>query len=92
MPTYERLDYGSPDGSHWGGASTDNLGCYGVTPVSRYADGPPASTYLTTSTADGIATTTWGFISSGHISAMIATVSSMKAALARFGVMTDGAF
>ena len=35
MPTYERLDYGSPDGSHWGGASTDCLGFYGVTPVVR---------------------------------------------------------
>lgn len=35
MATYERLDYGSPDGSNWGGASTDPLGFYGVTPVTR---------------------------------------------------------
>ena len=35
MPTYERLDYGSPDGSNWGGASSDPLGMYGVTPVVR---------------------------------------------------------
>lgn len=36
MPTYERLDYGSPDGSQWGG-SADLLGMYGVTPVARQA-------------------------------------------------------
>lgn len=33
MATYERIDYGSGDGSQWGGASTDKLGFYGVTPV-----------------------------------------------------------
>ena len=32
---YERLDYGSDDGSVWGGASTDKLGFYGVAPVAR---------------------------------------------------------
>ena len=31
MPTYERLDYGSVDGSQWG-TSTDALGMYGATP------------------------------------------------------------
>ena len=35
MPTYERLDYGSDDGSQWGTASTDKLGFYGATPVVR---------------------------------------------------------
>ena len=44
MPTYERLDYGSPDGSHWGGASSDPLGMYGVTPVTRQAVGANVST------------------------------------------------
>ena len=36
MATYERLDYGSPDGSQWGtagGASGDKLGFYGKVPV-----------------------------------------------------------
>ena len=37
MPTYERLDYGSPDGSQWGGTSTDALGMYGVTPTTQIA-------------------------------------------------------
>lgn len=35
MPSYERVDYGSTDGSQWGGASTDKLGFYGATPVVR---------------------------------------------------------
>lgn len=38
IPTsYERLDYGSPDGSNWGGSSADKLGFYGVTPVIQRA-------------------------------------------------------
>ena len=51
MPTYERLDYGSPDGSQWGGASTDPLGFYGVTPVVRQAIGENVSTATHASTA-----------------------------------------
>ena len=34
MPTYERLDYGSPDGSQWG-ISTALLGMYGAVPVAQ---------------------------------------------------------
>lgn len=37
MATYERLDYGSPDGSQWGGASTDQIGFFGTTPTSYQA-------------------------------------------------------
>lgn len=37
MPTYQRVDYGSDDGSQWGGASTDKLGFYGYTPVVQRA-------------------------------------------------------
>ena len=33
MPTYERLDYGSSDGSQWGGVSTDRIGFFGATPI-----------------------------------------------------------
>ena len=44
MPTYERLDYGSPDGSHWGGASTDKAGFYGLTPVAQQSIGNNVST------------------------------------------------
>lgn len=33
MATYERIDYGSDDGSQWGGAATDKIGFYGKVPV-----------------------------------------------------------
>ena len=33
MPTYERVDYGSADGSQWGGNASDLVAFYGATPV-----------------------------------------------------------
>lgn len=33
MATYERLDYGSPDGCQIGGAASDKIGFYGKVPV-----------------------------------------------------------
>lgn len=33
MATYERLDYGSPDGSQWGGSATEKVAFYGAVPV-----------------------------------------------------------
>lgn len=35
MATYERIDYGSADGSQWGGSASDKLGFYGKVPVVR---------------------------------------------------------
>ncbi len=35
--TYERVDYGSADGSQWGGNASDLVAFYGATPVSRRA-------------------------------------------------------
>lgn len=37
MATYERVDYGSPDGSRWGGAASDKIGFYGKVPVIQRA-------------------------------------------------------
>jgi hypothetical protein len=45
MPTYERLDYGSDDGCLIGGATTDKVGFYGITPVVQRAT---ATTHTTT--------------------------------------------
>ena len=49
MATYEILDYGSPDGSQWGGASTDAIGFYGTAPVSATSV-PQVSSGVDTST------------------------------------------
>ena len=46
--SYERLDYGSVDGSQWG-SSTDVLGMYGATPVS-VTSVPSVSSGVDTST------------------------------------------
>lgn len=46
MASYERVDYGSPDGAQLGGASTDKVGFFGATPVAR-----PAVTAVATATA-----------------------------------------
>lgn len=48
---YERLDNGSPDGSLWGGAAADKLGCYGKVPVIQrtYSSAVHATSALATS-------------------------------------------
>lgn len=37
MATYERVDYGSPDGAQFGGAATDLIAFHGATPTDQYA-------------------------------------------------------
>ena len=51
MATYERIDYGSADGSQWGGAATDKLGMYGKVPVVQrpYSSAVHNTTALVTS-------------------------------------------
>lgn len=46
MATYERIDYGSSDGSQLGGAATDKIGFYGATPIVK-----PSVTWPNTGTA-----------------------------------------
>mgnify|MGYP001574391092 CR=1 FL=1 len=52
MATYERLDYGSPDGCQIGGASTDKVAFYGGTPVVQrpYSSAVHATSALASST------------------------------------------
>ena len=78
MATYERLDYGSPDGSQWGEASSDRLGMYGLTPVTQYTAVGAASTYSVASTSNA-AQTTFGFTSSG-ITSVILQISTITQA------------
>lgn len=51
MATYERLDYGSADGSKWGGSASDKLGFYGAVPVVQrpYSSAVHATSALVTS-------------------------------------------
>jgi hypothetical protein len=47
--TYERVDYGSSDGSQWGGGATEKLGMYGATPVVQRASAFQAASVVSVS-------------------------------------------
>lgn len=83
--TYERLDYGSPDGSQWGGASTDALGFYGVTPVTQYTAVGAASTY-DSAVASSAGGTTYGFSTNAAFTSAILQLSTITAAGRRLGL------
>jgi len=55
MPTYERIDYGSDDGSNWGGSASDKLGLYGKVPVVQrpYSSAVHATSALASSSDFG---------------------------------------
>lgn len=55
MASYERIGYGSPDGSQWGGSATEKIGVYGVVPVVQrpYSSAVHATSALATSTDFG---------------------------------------
>jgi hypothetical protein len=56
MATYERVDYGSPDGSQWGGTTSDKLGHYGATPVSQRAAAAQATSLVATASSADVTT------------------------------------
>lgn len=88
MATYERLDYGSVDGSQWGGASTDKLGMYGATPVVQASTIASVTTAtLTTVTTDAATSTTnaWGYSTSTQADAIVTLVNALAT---RAGVLT----
>jgi hypothetical protein len=51
MATYERIDYGSEDGSQWGGSASDKVSFYGKVPVVQrpYSSAVHATSGLVTS-------------------------------------------
>jgi hypothetical protein len=55
MASYERIDYGSPDGSQWGGSATEKVAFYGAVPVVQrpYSSAVHATSALATSTDFG---------------------------------------
>ena len=87
MPTYERLDYGSPDGSQWG-TSTDLIGLYGATPVAQ--SGLPtvgaASTYVPYSESTASAST-WAFSTVASFTSFVRQVSTLTVAMKRIGLI-----
>lgn len=79
MDTYERLDYGSADGSQWGGATTDKLAFYGSTPVAKTAVTATAVTAIATTTISQVATSgKWAFATSTAAAALVTRVRQLQ--------------
>ena len=58
MATYERLDYGSPDGSQWGIAATDKIGTYGATPIVQRSGAAQYTSLVGTASSTDVDTAT----------------------------------
>lgn len=84
MATYERLSYGSDDGTIVN-ASSEPLGFYGKIPVAQNADVTAASTFLVTT---AVTTSCAGFASAAALSTFVAQVSTVVAALKNVGLIT----
>ena len=58
MATYERLDYGSPDGSQWGIAATDKIAVYGSTPIVQRSGAAQYTSLVGTASSTDVDTAT----------------------------------
>jgi len=56
MPTYERLDYDSPDGCLIGGSASDKVAFFGTTPITQRAGTAQATTIWGTSATTSLDT------------------------------------
>lgn len=79
MASYERLDYGSPDGCQVGGATSDKLAFYGTTPVSQRAGAAQATSLVGTASSADVTTS------------LKAAVIEIMDTLAALGVWKGGA-
>lgn len=61
MATYERLDYGSADGSQWGGSASDKISVYGKVPVVQrpYSSAVHATSAISSSSDFGATQLAW---------------------------------
>lgn len=83
MATYEKLDYGSDDGSQWGGASTDLLGMHGATPVDQ------AAAITSLAGTIGSSASSFGFNTSAEFNTFVTTVNSILTALREKGFIAS---
>lgn len=82
MATYERLDYGSPDGSQWGGASTDLIAAHGATPC----DQSPTAAAVSTSALVAVSGA-YGFATEAQATAIVTAVNAVLVCLKEKGFM-----
>lgn len=82
MASYERLDYGSADGCQIGGAATDKVAFYGITPTTQPTNAAQAALTLTTATTGG-----FGFSTSAAFNAFTAQLENIRASLVLLGLI-----
>lgn len=80
---YEQLSYNGGDGAQLPRTSSDLLGFWGATPVSRYVGVGAASTYLTTTNTTAV----FGFDSNAAVTSLIRQVSTITVALRNAGLI-----
>lgn len=84
---FEQVTYNSPDGAQMGRTSSEPIGFYGSTPVSRLATSTNNVSTTTTVSAGG-AVTTWAFPTQAEIDNVVAAVSTMQATMKRLGLIS----
>lgn len=80
----EQIGYNGPDGMTMGATSTEPIGFYGATPVTRYVGAGAASTYATTTNT---VTTMAGFVSRAALNDFVAQVSTLTVACRNLGLI-----
>jgi len=83
---YEQLSYNAPDGSQVGRASTETIGFWGATPVTRYVGAGAASTYVVHGQSTATAST-YGLNSANAVTSLVLQVSTITAALRACGII-----
>lgn len=83
MTEYEQVTLNKPDGAQMGVASTEKLGFFGATPVTRQS-----LTVTTIATTVSISTTSakWGFSTSTQANQLIVAVDEILSLLATLGL------
>ena len=79
---YEQITYNAPDGAQMGRTSTELIGFYGATPITRYGLVGAASTYIvSTSVISGLDT-------AAAVTSLVFQVSTITTALRNMGLIT----
>jgi hypothetical protein len=80
---YEQVTYNSPDGAQMGRVSTEAIGFWGKTPVTRYVGVGAASTYSFTN----LTSSTVGFQTAVDFTSFVLQVSTITTALRNCGII-----
>ena len=87
MATYEQVTYNSPDGALVGADATKKVGFWGTTPVVQRSGAVQAALTLTTV----IISAGVGFQTTAGMSACLALIEEMRAAMVQYGLLKGGA-